>query len=108
MDKPRTRRLRKKLKLGEFREDGFEVDITMRIREPFTLDEALDEWLGFVDSNCYVFGGGAAEDKLAGFLTSNSNRSLTEDDRILVEQWLSKREWVSNFEIGKLKDAWHE
>ena len=106
-NKPRSRRLRKKLKLGEFREDQFDLEMIIPYSNDNTFAKKIGEWNSFLELHGFLYIHCVAGKKLMSHLTGHSNRSLTEDDRELVEQWLSKREWVSNFEIGELKDAWH-
>lgn len=107
IDKPRKRRLRKKLKLGEFRECGFNVEISVSASASITLDASLDEWIGFVESNRWAFGGGVSDKKIEGFVASQFNMSLTQDNRVLLAEWLSQADWVESFCIGELSDAWH-
>ena len=65
--KPRTRRLRKKLRVGEFQELGFTISFRFdSLRH--TLDQALDHWIEFVESQGWGFGGDGEEpDTLSGY-----------------------------------------
>ena len=47
--KSRTRRLRKKLRVGEFQELGFSISFRFDSQR-YTLDQALDHWIEFVES----------------------------------------------------------
>jgi uncharacterized protein YggL (DUF469 family) len=57
-EKPRKRRLRKKLHVGEFQELGFEVRFSWQSDAEHDFDEKLDEWIDFVESQGWAFGGG--------------------------------------------------
>lgn len=49
MEKPRKRRLRKKLRLGEFQEFGFSFELTYD-RNALSHDDALDHLIDFVEA----------------------------------------------------------
>ena len=58
LNKPRKRRLRKKLRVGEFQEFGFQVEFDLGSDTHMPFDDALDEWIDFVESQEWAFGGG--------------------------------------------------
>lgn len=104
MAKPRKRRLQKKLRLGEFQEFGFSLEVNYT----GDLDDVLDQWITFVESEGWVFVGGATEDgEFTGYLCLNDVGSLTEADRETTRLWLEKQSWVKSFELGELSDCWH-
>jgi uncharacterized protein len=107
--KPRKRRLQKKLRVGEFQEFGFEIEIGLSHDATITFDDALDAWVDFVESRGWAFGGGGDinKRKLDGFVAKNGRGTLMEEDRLLAEDWLSERTWVKQFHVGQIKDAWH-
>lgn len=106
--KPRSRRLRKKLHVGEFQEFGcnviFRFDAGCIAFEP-----ALDHWLAFVESRDWAFGGGGHRhgDEVSGYLVAATQGSLTEADRQCIDDWLQTRSWVLTGQSGPLTDAWH-
>jgi uncharacterized protein YggL (DUF469 family) len=108
-DKPRTRRLRKKLRVGEFQELGFEIAIQLDPDARIGFDEALDAWIDFVESRGWAFGGGGSETdgKIGGFVTRFGRGTLTEEDRSSAKAWLSTSRWVESFHVSALVDAWH-
>ncbi|MCX4036816.1 50S ribosome-binding protein YggL [Aeromonas caviae] len=61
--------MRKKLRVGEFQEFGFAIDFRFDSQK-YTLDQALDHWIEFVESQGWGFGGGGGEgsDILSGYL----------------------------------------
>jgi uncharacterized protein YggL (DUF469 family) len=109
LNKPRTRRLRKKLRVREFQELGCELEFEFLPELGLTFDEALEEWIEFVESKDWVFGGGGSVrgTTIEGFVARAGRGTLKEEDRLLAEQWLSERKWVKSFHVGSLKDAWH-
>lgn len=109
LNKPRMRRLRKKLRVGEFQELGFEIKFQLKPDLEIAFDEALDSWIAFVESQGWTFGGGVnmASKELEGFVTKEGRGSLTEADRLAAEKWLADQEWVAEFHVEQLKDAWH-
>lgn len=109
LNKPRKRRLRKKLRVGEFQELGFEIEFHLKSDLKITVEEALDLWIEFVESQGWAFGGGGdiASKEIEGFVAKDGRGSLTEEDRLSAEKWLTDNEWVDDFHVGQLKDAWH-
>jgi uncharacterized protein len=104
------KRIRKKLHKGEFQELGFTVlvrfkeGLTGEARETF-LDEFI---LQTIEASGLLFGGGADELKLTGFVTPADRGSATDEHRDRVAAWLKNRLEVHEVEIGNLVDAWYE
>jgi uncharacterized protein YggL (DUF469 family) len=109
VDKPRTRRLRKKLRVGEFRELGLQIAIQLDPDAGIGFDDALDSWIDFVESQDWAFGGGGsdAEGQISGFATRFGKGTLTEEDRSSAKAWLDACAWVKTFRVSDLMDAWH-
>lgn len=107
--KPRKRRLRKKLHLGDFQELGFSVEVRLMPSAVPTFDQALDAWIDFVESRTWAFGGGGSMDsrKFWGFVTRFGSGTLTEEDRRAAKTWLNETSWTEGGEVGPLQDAWH-
>lgn len=104
MPKQRTRRLRKKLRIAEFTQFGFELSFNLRGR--LTEDELIRFWDAFIleliEPNGLAYGGG-----LNGFVSAWSRGSPSEAHRELVRTWLMSRPEVVAAEVGVLIDAWH-
>lgn len=101
----RSRRQMKKLRLGEFRELGFELSATLH-RE---LDEAeqdafLDALIDMIEARGLCWGGGIT----GGYVCRLARGSATEDDRAAVAAWFSARPEVSGVTAGSLHDCWHD
>ena len=108
MSKNRNRRLRKKLRVGEFQELGFEVEI--QVSDNVDMDVLVDEFLiEVLDNNGMMFGGGYDKDEgwLRGFVTKRGRGTLTEEHRTIVKDWFASRQEVKEFEAKSLVDAWH-
>jgi uncharacterized protein YggL (DUF469 family) len=95
------RRLRKKIRKGEFRELGFEIAFRVSKRR----DELLDRFiLEAIEGNGLLFGGS----EIGGFATSAVDRgSATDDQRDRVRAWLEAQPEITGISIGDLRDAWH-
>lgn len=104
MVKRRSRRLRKKLHICEFREDGFEVHFKFKV--DLTSDEQIDALMSFIteaiESRGLLFGGGES-----GFVTKAGRGSTTEDDRNAVHAWLRSCPSVTDVRVGPNEDAWY-
>lgn len=100
----RSRRLRKKLHLGEFQQLGFEVSITLKPDLGIdNLDCFLDEFiLDAIEKNDLAFGGGIN----CGFISTWKRSSASEAHRAIIQNWLNRRQEVVSVAIGPLVDAW--
>lgn len=112
----KSRRLRKKLRLGEFQELGFEFyfEFTEELDETINEDgfDAIDDFLEtfdiWLDTRNLSFTGVVATEKTTGFINAGFRQSTTEDDRKALFEWLCKYGNVHNIDIGPLEDAWHD
>jgi uncharacterized protein len=100
----RSRRLRKKLRVGEFRELGFE----MAVQVAQSLEPAADDafWEAFI-VECIEGRGLAYGGALTGYVTRAGRGSVSAQDREAVQAWLAGRPEVSTFELGPLDDVWY-
>lgn len=104
-DKKRSRRLRKKLRVGEFQELGFEIEVKL------TGSRAPEEQVSFIEAflseviepRSLCFSGWLK----GGFVAHRARGSATEDDRDSVRQWLLSRPEVESVVVGPLIDAWY-
>lgn len=103
--KKRSRRLRKKLRIGEFQELGFEVEVKLKnsltSEAEFALVEAF--LVEIIEPRLLIFGGGVK----AGFIAFCKRGSASEKDREAIRNWLLSRPEVETVFIGPLVDAWH-
>jgi len=102
--KRRSRRLRKKLHIGEFREEGFAVHF--KFGADLTHEAQLVALMTFIteaiESRALLFGGGES-----GFVTKAGRGSTTEDDRNAVHAWLLSCAAVVDVRVGPNEDAWY-
>ena len=97
----RSRRLRKKLHVDEFREDGFHVRLVLRASSAAAADRFWDDFLAeAIEAHGLTYGGGEQ-----GFVAM-ARGSAVEADREAVRDWLAARPEVASAEVGPLVDAW--
>jgi uncharacterized protein YggL (DUF469 family) len=103
------KRLRKKLRRGEFQELGFEV----RFRAVDDLsgeafDNVADAFISqAIEANGLICGGGGKKPEWEVFVTLDRRGSATETHRQAVQQWLATRPEVTTSQVGPLVDAWY-
>lgn len=100
------KRLRKKLKLGEFTELGFSmrfhIDDSLTASDRNAILEALIE---FVEGRSVYIGGGGFSN-FQEFFVSRHRSSTTPDDQEALRVWLESNPSVDDVVIGPLVDAW--
>ena len=104
LNKRRSRRLRKKLRIGEFKEAGFEINF--KFKAGLTSEDRLDILMKFVteaiESRNLSFGGGES-----GFITRTGRGSTTEEDRQAVNSWLLSCASIDQVRVNENEDAWY-
>ena len=101
--KPRKRRLRKKLRVDEFQEFGFDVNFEFTQALAVAQSNAFwDALIAQIEANGLLYGGNES-----AFVCFDGRGSATEEDRRMLNSWLSSRSEVSSVVIGPLVDAWH-
>ncbi|MBX7105986.1 MAG: YggL family protein [Gemmataceae bacterium] len=101
------RRLRKKRRIGEFRQDVFRVTIRTVAMSREEEDAFLDYWLeACVEEHGLGFGGGCREGRWDGYI-QRSGRTTTDDDRRTIEEWLKNEPRVAAYAIGTPVDGWY-
>lgn len=104
-----NRRQRKKKRIGEFQEMGFEVSYELSIRRrPSQIDAFLDSFVkSAIEANDLAVGGGG-HSEMSFFVTSAKRRGgASELQRAAVKAWLSSQDDVLTFQVGPLRDAWY-
>jgi len=104
--KNRTRRLRKKLRVDEFQELGF--DVAWKLKDG-TDGEAIDSFIDkffveVIEPNGLGFGG---EGDLLwhGLICTQQLGKCTEEHRTAVENWLNNND-VEQVSVSELYDVW--
>lgn len=103
-----NRRIRKKHRVGEFQEMGF--DLTFRLDDSVTSEAADDVMYRFVEEA--IAGNGLAffgwgDRSVEGTVITRSRGSVTADQRAAVDGWLAAQGEVAERTVGELADAWH-
>jgi len=102
------KRLRKKLRRGEFVERGFAVAFT--IAAPGGSDALLDTidalLVEAIEPRGLAFYGGGRQN-WTGFIKASGRRAVSERDKDSVLQWLRARRDISDVRAGVLIDAWN-
>lgn len=108
----RSRRLRKKLSIGEFQVLGFDLDFRVDTALSHqAADDLFDRFINeAIEANGLVCGGGGDLYAMHFYVLGSSGhryRSATETQQEQVSQWLTDRrpDGVIDFQVGSLKDA---
>ncbi|MGC4083001.1 MAG: 50S ribosome-binding protein YggL [Vicinamibacterales bacterium] len=103
------RRLRKKKRLGEFQELGFEV--SYRVRSDVSEEDRETLIWNFlqegIEGNDLRAGGGGGESPEFFVVSARRRGSVTDAQRRAVGDWLSKTSRITAFNVGPLRDAWY-
>ena len=108
--KNRSRRLQKKLRVGEFAQLGFRIKILLEPGLPDgEKEKALDDFLEMLESNRLCFGGGGnfLEDRIRGFVACDERGSVTEEHRSFIIGWCRKRPEIASVEAEALRAGTH-
>lgn len=104
-----NKRLRKKYRVGEFRELCFEV--TFEYKGDVASDACgafLDTFLTeCIEANGMDCGGCVTEEGCNFVVTAVDPKTTAESHRAIVKAWLEGREDVSIKTFGELEDAWY-
>ena len=104
--KNRSTRLRKKLRVDEFKELGF--DVAWQLKEDITGDE-LDAYINkffaeVIQPNGLGFGG-EGDTLWHGLICTQTLGSCTDEHRKIVETWLNEN-GAKSVAVGELYDVW--
>lgn len=104
-NKTRSRRLRKKLHIGEYKELGFEFEADLKSSLSPEQEESLaDLFLSeVIEPNLLAFAGWVN----GGYVARFGRGSVTEEQRQTIQTWLSNRPEYSAVRVGSLKDVWY-
>ncbi len=97
-----NKRLRKKLRRGEFTELGFEVLLKTHLDTAEAIHSWVDDLISFTEGRDLGVGGGHIS-----FYVTRYRGSCTEEDRQAYHQWLGSQPIVASWTIAPLSDAWY-
>ncbi|ELV8684109.1 YggL family protein [Vibrio fluvialis] len=104
----RSKRLRKKLYVGEFQVLGFAFSCKVNTDDDTQYDVLLDSFINFIESRNLVMGGGANHESFDGFVVAEGRYdSATDEDRAAVEKWLSEQAMCLQVQVEALVDINH-
>jgi uncharacterized protein YggL (DUF469 family) len=118
------KRLRKKKRLGEFRQYGFAVEAILAVDTEWRdgkewgdqlIDQFWDAWIAFVEARSLAGGGmsgpsraGDADTYFDVLVTGDKRKqSPTPEDRAAVKQWLATHPLVRRWRVSGYVDCWH-
>lgn len=100
------KRLRKKLKLGEFKQVG--LNITLNLIEGIeNTDDFYNMFLKIIDENNFIFSGLFDDNIIDGYIYEAKYKLDTERNIKNIKNLLSKNPLVSNIKMGETNDAWN-
>lgn len=105
-----NRRQRKKLRVGEFQELAFELEIGFKTPiEDAAYEDFIYAFIDFAEARGLVLGafGGKLPIERTDGLVSAQKGSCTEDDRATLTAWLQARPEVASASAGPLRDGWY-
>lgn len=104
--KNRSRRLRKKLRVDEFKELGF--DVAWQLKEDISsaeLDAFIDKFFDeVIQANGLGFGG-EGDFLWHGLICTQALGSCTDENRVAVEKWLNDN-GATSVAVSELYDVW--
>lgn len=102
-----NRRQRKKLRLGEFQELGFDILAHLAAdADQAALDGLLDALLEqAIVPNGLLFIGNVGKRLVGIVINASSHQSATEAQRTAVQTWLQQRPELKDIEVGPLRDV---
>ena len=98
------RRLRKKYRIGEFREFGFPLAITFKAN---VSQEAREEILMRFGREAMLSGGSLRSTDGKALLRSSSSSAEESEELKFAREWLARIQEIETFETGSAVDFWH-
>lgn len=103
--KRRSRRLRKKLRIAEFQEMGFEWSATLAPTVTAEQEDALlDALIALLEPMGLGMGGGVG----GAFVSRYPTGSVSPEERAQIEAWLRGQALLTAVDVGPLHDVWYD
>ncbi|MCD9493210.1 DUF469 family protein [Photobacterium phosphoreum] len=104
----KSKRLRKKLYLGEFAVFGFEVTCKLKHVSDVEFDVFIDDIIDVIESRNLIGGGGGSLNDYSLFICGDGRySSASESDRAYIKDWLEINACTNSIIIGDLVDAYY-
>jgi uncharacterized protein YggL (DUF469 family) len=104
----RTKRLDKKLYVGEYAVYGFEVSFQLADVTEEDFDRFFSELVSFVDSRDLIMGGAGGTDRFSIYISRYGRYlSATDEDRNSFKEWLAGYDFLTNCSVEELSDAYY-
>lgn len=112
-NKTRKKRLRKKLRVGEYTELCFEVDFAVKFVDRQHEEKMLDDFVDFVESQGLSCCGSTKVDLLtqtstSSFVVADYKKCVEITTQDTFKQWLENNTVLLSVTVSNLKDVWHE
>lgn len=102
----RSRRLRKKLHLDEFKEFGFDINLRLNKHNPkANAQEVLYAFIEKIEAAQLSCGGGGGPYKLHFFITQANGTTAREEDRITILEIVNSIPEIVQVHVSPLIDA---
>jgi len=106
MSKPKSRRLMKKLYLGEFAEYGFMLSCKLQLADEQQFSQFLEQVIDQIESRELVMAGGGDKTQFEAFIWSaHRYGSASQDDVKALSDWFAVQAGVSELKTSELVDA---
>ncbi|MBY0417040.1 MAG: YggL family protein [Pararheinheimera sp.] len=106
MSKPKSRRLQKKLYMGEFTEYGFMLSCSLGLESDQDFSKLLDQFIVLIESRDLVMAGGGDKTQFEAFIWSaHRYGSATQEDINLISDWFKALPTVDQLQVSELVDA---
>ena len=104
--KNKSKRVQKKLYLGDYAILGFEISAKFTQEDETDVESFFDSFIEFTESLNLCLGVGYSMSEFNGFITTMERyKSPSKDDRVAVERWLSSQSNISDIAVGSLIDV---
>lgn len=101
-----NKRIRRKRRMGEFRE--FCVPVAVKMASGSDIEKFLNDFImDAMDANRCCLGGGGDVDHFEGFIELGRASENPESKLENIKAWLSGRSDVEKFVTGSITDAWY-
>jgi uncharacterized protein YggL (DUF469 family) len=106
MSKPKSRRLQKKLYLGEFTEYGFMLSCSLGLESDQDFSKLLDQFITVIENRDLVMAGGGDKTQFEAFIWSaHRYGSATQEDIAVITAWFKALPSVDQLKVSELVDA---